>query len=363
MKRAVQLLVSLAITAVCFWWTFKDTNWPEMWQSLKAANYFWLIPYLGILTGIHICRTLRWGCLLSGLERVSFRKLNEASGIGFMLLILLPFRLGEFARPFLIAQRSRIRRSAAMTTVVLERIVDGITIAVLLRVLLFFVPDTLEGIDALVLAANIMFAIFGGGLLFLLFALWQRERAVGLVRATAGRVSPAMGDKVAEIVDAFVGAMRQLPSAGQTFGFFFFTAGYWVLNGWGMSLLANAFDCQGAVGACKPLELGLFEGYVVLAVLVTGLMIPAAPGGAGTFQAAVVLALGVFVPKAIAKDTGVAYANVLWLVQMAQQILFGWLLMLGSKQSMKDLFRKLNTEGHSVPAEESAPKPLAAKVG
>ena len=59
---------------------------------------------------------------LSGLEKVPFKQLYEASAIGFMMLIILPFRLGEFARPFLIAQRSGIRRSAAMTSVVFERI-------------------------------------------------------------------------------------------------------------------------------------------------------------------------------------------------------------------------------------------------
>lgn len=320
-------------------------NWDVMWESLRAANYLWLLPYLLLLTGIHLCRTLRWGNLLAGLEKVPFRKLNEASGIGFMLLILLPFRLGEFARPFLVAQRSQIRRSAAMTTVVLERIVDGIAIATLLRILLFFVPDELGGIDRLKLGANLMFLVFGGGLAFLLFALWQRERAVQLVRATAGKISASAADRMAEVVDAFVGAMKQLPGPGQLFSFFFFTAGYWVLNGLGMSLFARAFDCAvGGTAVCEPLLLTTFQGFLVLAVLVVGLMIPAAPGGAGTFQAFIILALSVFLPPSVVNSSGLAYANVLWLVQMAQQVAFGLVLALVSKQSLKDIFSKLNSE-------------------
>ena len=133
MKNALKLIISLGITSVCFWWTFKDTRWDEMWSSVKTANYLWLLPYLLILLLIHVARTLRWGAMLSGIERVPFQQLNEASGIGFMMLIVLPFRMGEFARPFLIAERSKIRRSAAMTSVVFERIVDGIIIAVMLR--------------------------------------------------------------------------------------------------------------------------------------------------------------------------------------------------------------------------------------
>ncbi|MBI3184147.1 MAG: flippase-like domain-containing protein [Myxococcales bacterium] len=327
-----------------------------MWESLRSASYLWLFPYLLILTGIHLCRTLRWGNLLSGIEKVPFRKLNEAAGIGFMLLIVLPLRLGEFARPFLVAQRSRIRRSAAMTTVVLERIIDGIIIAALLRVLVIFVPEGLPGVERLTLGANIMFGVFGGGLAFLLFALWQRERAVALVRATAGRISARAADRVAEVVDTFVGAMRQLPRPGQVFRFFLFTAGYWVLNGWGMSLLANAFDCTNAGSAvCEPLHLTVFQGYVVLAMLVVGLMIPAAPGAAGTFQLFIVLALSVFQPSSVVYSSGVAYANVIWIVQILQQLTFGAVLALLSKQSLKDIFRKMGEE-RDRPEGEAPPK-------
>ncbi|HLL53706.1 MAG TPA: lysylphosphatidylglycerol synthase transmembrane domain-containing protein, partial [Myxococcaceae bacterium] len=233
MKRAFKLFLSLLVTVAFSWWAFHDTNWKEQWASLRSANYLWLLPYFATLLTIHVLRTLRWGCLLSGMEKVPFRALNEASGIGFMMLIVLPFRLGEFARPYLIAQRSGIRKSAAMTSVVLERITDGILIAVLLRVLLFFIPDTAPQVGLVRFAGNAMFGIFTGGLAFLLFSLWQQARAVALVRATLGRLSPKAAERAAGIVDTFVGAMRQLPSRGQLALFFLYTAGYWVLNGWG----------------------------------------------------------------------------------------------------------------------------------
>ncbi len=344
-KRALKLTVSLAITFVSFWWTFKDTHWVEMWGSLRSAHWMWLFPYVAILGGIHVSRTLRWGYLLSGMEKVSFRKLNHASAVGFMMLLVLPFRLGEFARPFLIAQHTKIRRSAAMTSVVLERIVDGMFIAVLLRGLLFFIPGENQNLQRLRWGANLMFAIFFSGLMFLLFAVWQQARAVGLVRATVGKVSPGLADKAAEMVDGFVGAMRQLPSAGQTFGFFVFTAVYWLLNGLGMSVLARAFDCALAgTMACTPMGLSFFQGFTVLAVLVIGLMIPAAPGSAGTFQAFVVLALSIFLPPAVVHASGIAYANVLWLTQIIQQIAYGLLMMLLYRESFQALAGKLSDE-------------------
>jgi uncharacterized membrane protein YbhN (UPF0104 family) len=59
-----------------------------------------------MLQCVHWLRALRWGSLLSGLERVRFRALNASTAVGNMLLVLLPLRLGEFARPVLISRRS-----------------------------------------------------------------------------------------------------------------------------------------------------------------------------------------------------------------------------------------------------------------
>ena len=183
-----------------------------------------------------------------------------------------------------------------------------------------------------------MFAVFGGGLAFLLFAAWQHDRAVRFVRAVAGVVSPRLADKVANVVDGFVGATKQLPDAVNLTSFFVITAIYWALNGVGMALLSKAFDCSGdATGQCVPMALDNFQAFVVLAVLIGGLMIPAAPGSAGTFQASIKLGLSVFMSDAAVNSSGVAYANVLWLVQITQQILFGFVLMLLSHQSFSDV--------------------------
>jgi glycosyltransferase 2 family protein len=338
-NRAAKLIASLLVTLLCSWWAFRNTDWNSQMTSLKSANYLWVLPYFVILTLIHLSRTLRWGCLLSGMERVPFRKLNEASGIGFMMLLVLPFRLGEFARPLLVAQRSTIRRSAAMTSVVLERITDGIAVAVLMRVLLFFVPAEVPEVRYVKLGASLMFAVFGGGLTFLLFALRHQASAVGLVRSTVGRLAPGVADKMADVVDTFVGAMRQLPDRRQMALFFLYTVVYWGLNGAGMAVLSRALG---------PTSLTLFQAYVVMSVLVVGVMIPAAPGMVGTFQAAIRVGLSLFLPASVVNGDGMAYANVLWLCQTVQQIGFGVALMSLGHLSFKDLAGKLGKEGQQA---------------
>jgi uncharacterized protein (TIRG00374 family) len=353
-NRWIKFGLSLAITVACMWWTFKDTHWAEMWISLKSANHVMLVPYLLLFLVIHVARTLRWGNLLSGIERVPFARLNEAAAIGFMMLIILPFRLGEFARPLLLAQRSTIRRSAAMTSVVLERIIDGLVIAVLLRGLLFFLPGETVELQRIRLGANLMFAVFFSGLLFLAIARWQHDRVVGFMRATLGRVSRGFAEKLIHMVDGFVGALKQLPDGPNLLKFIAFSAVYWGVNGWGMSMLANAFDCSSAgLEACQPLHLTVFQGFVVLCVLIIGIMIPAAPGSAGTFQAFILLGLSVFVPSSILNASGVAYANVMWVIQMSQQIVTGLIFMTLSKTSFSDVAGRLAADS-SAEAEAAA---------
>ncbi len=336
MKRGLKLVASLAVTLAFTAWAFHDTRWAEQWASLKAAHYVWLLPYLLALGLIHLCRTLRWGCLLSGIAPVPFRPLNDASAIGFMMLLVLPFRLGEFARPFLIAQRTSIRRSAAMTTVVLERITDGVFVALLLRGLLFFVPRGAPDVRLVRIAANGMFAIFFSGLLFLLFAAWHHDRAVRLVRQVVGWASPGLAEKVAGVVDAFVGALKQLPGPGRLVAFFAWTVAYWGINGLGMWFLATrGFD----------MPLTLFQGYVLLCVLVVAVMIPAAPGMMGTFQAGIRLGLALFLPGEMVRGAGLAFANVLWLCQTGQQIAFGVLFLSLDHLSFGDVAGRLDERG------------------
>jgi len=333
-KRFLKFLASLAVTIVFGWWAFRDTHWAEQWASLRSANYVWVLPYLAVLLLIHVCRTVRWGALLASQERLRFRALNDASAIGFMMLLVLPFRLGEFARPFLIAQRSNIRRSAAMTSVVLERIADGVFVALLLRGLLFLVHGDTTPIRLARYGANAMFLIFFGGFLFLLFAAWNHDRAVGLVRGTLGRVSPTLGERASGVVDSFVGALKQRHRPAELAAFIAWTLLYWGLNGFGMWLLMRAF----------PFQLSLFQSYVTMCLLVVGVMIPAAPGMVGTFQAAVKLGLSIFLPASVVNGPGLAYANVLWLCQTAQQIGLGILFLSIDQLSFRDLAGRLERE-------------------
>lgn len=322
-SRGVKLLLSLVISGLFVWLTVRRTDLGHVWLALKAADYRYLVPYLAVLVAIHFLRVVRWGILLEPVGKPGFKRLNSAGAIGFMALVIMPFRLGEFARPLLIAERGKIRRSAAMASVVVERVVDGLAMAVVLIVaLLLSEPATKdESSIAWVRAGGwAVFAGFFGLLVFLVVAYVQRDLALRVTNRLARPLSHKLAEKLSGMIDAFIGGLRMVPDRQKAVLFAVLTLVYWGINGMGMAILARGFG----------FSLSPAAAFAVLGVLIIGVMIPAGPGMLGTFQGAVIIGMKLFFPDAVHEAGLQAYAWVLWAAQFSQQVLFGfYFLVLG----------------------------------
>jgi len=312
-RRAIQTLAGLAISGVALWLTLRGKDLAAIWRAGWEADRRYLLLYLLIESAIHFVRTARWRILLDPVAKVPFARINAASAVGFMALFILPLRLGEFARPYLVAERPTLRVSAALSSVVVERVADGVFTAALLILALLAVPEGTPNLPLVRAAGWVMLGLFAGLLLFLAGAYRSREGAVALTRRLLGPLSPRAAERLGGMLDAFTHGLRQLPGWRGAGLFFLLTLAYWGLNGWGMQLLARGFG----------ISLTLVQAYTVLGVLVVGVMIPAGPGMVGTFQYAVVLALSLFLPAGVVDVQGQAYANVLWGAQLVQLTAFG----------------------------------------
>ncbi len=326
MKRLVQTLLGLAVSCGALYLTLRGKQVDRIWAEMLHADYRWLWPYVAILLVIHLIRTVRWGILLEPVARVPFSRLNAVSAVGIMALVLLPFRLGEFARPYLVAERPRLRVSAALSSVVVERVADGLFTAVLLILTLLAVPEGTRGLRAFRLAGVVVFVGFAALLAFLVLAYRNRPRAVRLTHRVLDRISPALAERASGMMDAFIHGLRLVPSRRKVVAFFLLTFLYWAVNGWGIQIFSRSFG----------FDLKFIDAYTVLGVLVVGVMIPAGPGMVGTFQAAVVGGLSLFVTGA--GERAFAFANVLWLVQIAQQTGLGLIFLFSRHIRLARLF-------------------------
>ncbi len=349
MKRVLQSVIGVGISALAIYLTFRGKDLGAIWLAVRAGDYRYLPVYLASLGLIHLLRTVRWGILLEPVAKVPFGRLNAVSAVGFTALMILPFRLGEFARPYLISDRPRLRVSAALSSVVVERVADGVFTALLLLVTLFAVPEGTPHLAEIRKAGFVMAALFGGLLAFLVVAYLNRELAVRIVIRLLRPFSPRLAEHAAGMLDAFIRGLRLVPSKRKMALFIALTAAYWGVNGWGMQLMARAF----------ALDLQLVDAFTILGVLVAGIMIPAGPGMVGTFQLAAAFGLSLFVPEEVAHTRGVAWANVLWASQVGFQLLLGAIFIFSPHIQMARIFR--SPEGTAEALDEEEAEALAAE--
>jgi uncharacterized protein (TIRG00374 family) len=312
-RRALQALAGLAISGGALWLTLRGKDLGAIWAAMRAADYRYLAPYLALLLAIHAIRTVRWGLLLRPIVAIPFGRLNAVAAVGFMSLLLLPLRLGELARPLLIADGRKLRTSAALSSVVAERAADGLFTGVLLVVALFSVPEGIPGVRLFRIGGALVTAAFAAVVAFLVFAYRSRAGAVALVQRALRPVSARLAERAGGMLDAFIHGLRVLPGPRSLAAFLGLTLLYWALVAGSMAVLATGFGFR----------LGVAEACALVGVLVVGVMIPSGPGSLGTFQGAIVVGLSLFAPAEAVATRGAAYANVLWAAQMGQAIALG----------------------------------------
>jgi hypothetical protein len=250
-----------------------------------------------------------------------------------MLLMVLPLRLGEFARPLLIARPPPgggpiLSRSGAMASVVVERIVDGIFIGLVGIVALRLLGRSASGryLD-FARSASVLVALgFLALCVFLVLAVLFREGTLRIARRLLQPLSPRIAERVTVALDAFIQSVH-VGSGWKLLAFFLLTTAYWGLNCVGLGVLAGAFGFTDLT----PLMLA-----TILVIQVVGVMVPAGPGMVGTMQFFTQAGLSLFAVAAFSAR-GAAYANTIWLLQFGTQCALGVIFLLAGHVSLKGL--------------------------
>ena len=289
-KNILKIIISLAVSLIAGYLAFRNVHLQDVIAGIRQADWISIAIVIVLIVGAQVLRSSRWGLLLEPLETFSQRLLLPITCIGFLFVWILPARLGEITRPYLLQQNSKLGLSPAMGSIVLERLIDATFLIVLLTICLpalqlpGMILSAFKGFVLIILAAVVLV------LLGSLPAFRQRFFQV------VSKVLPTSWlEFLTGVADTFYSGMQAVMSVKRLLSILALTAVIWAAN---LSAFLVLFRSMG-------LNLGLLAGTTVLVLTCLGIALSAAPGFIGNYHYACIVALGLF---GVAKDTALAYA-------------------------------------------------------
>jgi hypothetical protein len=271
--------LGLIISAFFLYLAFREINFAELWRTLQGAQMVWLIPGLVIYFLGMLVRAWRWQYLLNPLKRVSISTLFQTLMIGYMGNNVFPLRMGEVLRAVVLKRRDEVSISGCLATIVVEKIFDAVVVVgfVLLNLgQLARLPGG-GGLAQISGLATWAAAVFLAGLVVFVGIAMFPKPAQRVFHGMINKLLPERWrEPMIQIMDKFLDGLMSLRSPNEAVMILLTSILVWLLE----TGLYWSVD--------RTLGLGLNFSQLLLlnGVVNMVLLIPAAPGGLGTFDAA-----------------------------------------------------------------------------
>jgi uncharacterized protein (TIRG00374 family) len=200
-RAAIGLAVSALFVALLLW----QVDGGELREAFGEAQPAWLAVAFAVYLGALWLRGLRWRLVLRGTAEVGTADATALVVIGYAANNVLPVRLGELVRAQLLHDRHGADRLAGLGTIVVERVLDGLVLALFLvgTVALAGGNEALRGLAAIMAVAFLALSL---GLLALGPALARKpERLAGLLRPLPSALRPRASRWAGGLVQGMTG--------------------------------------------------------------------------------------------------------------------------------------------------------------
>ena len=262
----------------------------SMLDALADANYLYVIPGIGLYLISVLFRTLRWQVLLRHMRPVQVRRLYPVVVVGYMANNLLPMRLGEFVRSYYVGEREGISKTSALATILVERVLDALTLLLLISAISVAVP--LAGLaesfadrfgvpwPLLIVAFSVPFvATFAVLVMFALFPSSTRALAMRLIPIAP--LPQRSQEPLRDLVDMFLDGLQPLRSQRKLALLFLLSVPIWMFEAALFLSIGYSFGLQHVYDNPGEMAVAL---VLVTAIANIGSSVPAAPGGTGLFE-------------------------------------------------------------------------------
>ncbi len=316
MLRNWKFWLGLLISLFFLFLAFRGVKLNEAWQALSTANYLYIIPALvAYFIGVWL-RAWRWRVLLRPVKDLSARRLFPTVVIGYMANNILPARLGEVVRAYILGENEKVSKSATLATIVVERMFDGLSMIGFMIVILWLFPlgagsgaDLLQGI-LLVGAPLFLIALIA----FFVIAS-SRSLALRLVGFAVRFLPAGLRDKVNHVIVAFLDGLAVLRSPKDVVVVFVLSVIIWLFEASMYYIVMLGFNFR------QPF-------YVLLLATAAANLFtiaPSTPGYVGVFDFPVRATLTTF---GVAESTAISFTLVLhaalWVPVTLLGVFFLW---------------------------------------
>jgi len=292
---------SFLLAFLLLWLALHQVDFRALLGVFRGAQYAWLLPMLVALLASHAVRAWRWQLFLEGLtlsksaRRATYGESFGAVMVGYMVNYVAP-RVGEITRPALLSKRTGMPFSSVLGTVVLERIVDVLVLALgLLLLPLALGPQLRPFLDLVVLPEPLFLwpalatLALVPGLLWLFRPLIMRMIQPLWARGPVQRLLPVVQQFLAGL-----SAVRSSPHWGQIL--------VSTLAIWALYVIAAWIPFRFLGLSWQP---SWVEAYAIMLLGALGFLVPT-PGGVGAYHYVMVLVLTRLYP--LGADEAAAYA-------------------------------------------------------
>lgn len=319
MKQRISLILGFLSSLFFLWLGFRGLAFGEIWDALTDINPIWvLISFPVYFLAIYVL-TWRWWYLFRPIKNVHPNRLYPVVLIGYMANNLLPFRLGEILRAYVLKKRENVNIAPTLSTIFIERVFDGMTMLAFIFTALFFIDFDEPALQTVIYLTTPLF--FGALVMFFVLAA-NPETATRVYTWLINKFAPgALRPKLLEIVGELMSGLSALRSGRALFLTVLTSFLSWTLESSTYFIVMQAFD----------FEVNFFVLLLVVGFGNLSTILPSTAGYVGTFHAVAILTLTTFgVDRLQAGSYAIVMHATLWLPMTISGFIylvkfgFGW---------------------------------------
>ena len=341
MTHSQRILIGGAVSVVFLGLFLVTVDLGRMLDTMARANYVYAGPGVALYLLSLVFRTLRWQRLLSHLRPIGTVRLYPVVVVGYMANNLLPMRLGEVARSYHLGSREGISKTAVLATILVERVLDALTLLFFIALIAAFVPlsGLVENLGGSFGVPGFLLPVLFGLPFLVLFCLLilsaMYPRGAGAAASLLLRwLPPRLRPVVGRMTETFLSGLTPLSSPRTLAALFLLSVPIWLLESGLFLMVALSFGLDEVFGGWGDL---LVAQVLVTAIANIGSSVPGPPGGVGLFELVAREAL-VFMPMAsVERPVAAGYAAVVHLLLIVPVVLLGQVFLWTEHLSLRKL--------------------------